>query len=55
MDEQKITQIFNYNLGQLLELLESYNVSDGGKKAVKSFFWKTKDEMVLELKKSEVK
>lgn len=52
--EQKITQIFQYNIGQLLGLLDSMNVSDTAKKAIKSYFWKAKEEIVLEMKKREV-
>lgn len=51
---EKITQIYNYNLGQLLELLDAYNVNDGVKKAVKSYFWKTKDEIIMLLEKEQM-
>jgi len=45
INENEITSISKKNLGQLLTTLDAMNTSEGVKAIVKTFFWKTIDDI----------
>ena len=53
MDIQQIDKISNKNIGQLMEILDALNCSDPVKKTVKTFYWKTNDEIKELISKGE--
>lgn len=53
IDFQLMEKTTNKNIGQLMELLDSLNCNDSVKKIVKTFFWKTNDEIKNLISKGE--